>query len=95
MNVIVGLSYIFIGLSCLYQIWQTFVGVSIGMEVFKLKHDWSMILVDILIALLCSVLFIISVYSILFGITVLLGGTLLTQTYLKISTALTSGRLLL
>ena len=76
MNVIVGLSYIFIGLSCLYQIWQTFVGVSIGMEVFKLKHDWSMILVDILIALLCSVLFIISVYSILFGITVLIGGTL-------------------
>mgnify|MGYP003604774037 FL=1 len=76
MNIIVGLSYIFIGLSCLYQIWQTFVGVSIGMEVFKLKHDWSMILVDILIALLCSVLFIISVYSILFGITVLLGGTL-------------------
>ena len=76
MNIVVGLSYIFIGLSCLYQIWQTFVGVSIGMEVFKLKHDWSMILVDILIALLCSVLFIISVYSILFGITVLLGGTL-------------------
>ena len=76
MNIIVGLSYIFIGLSCLYQIWQTFVGVSIGMEVFKLKHDWSMIIVDILIALLCSVLFIISVYSILFGITVLLGGTL-------------------
>ena len=76
MNIIVGLSYIFIGLSCLYQIWQTFVGVSIGMEVFKLKHDWSMILVDILIALLCSVLFIISVYSILFGITVLIGGTL-------------------
>ena len=76
MNIIVGLSYIFIGLSCLYQIWQTFVGVSIGMEVFKLKHDWSMILVDILIALLCSVLFIISVYSILFGITVLLGGAL-------------------
>ena len=76
MNIIVGLSYIFIGLACLYGIWQTFVGVSIGMEVFKLKHDWSMILVDILIALLCSVLFIISVYSILFGITVLLGGTL-------------------
>ena len=76
MNIIVGLSYIFIGLSCLYQIWQRFVGVSIGMEVFKLKHDWSMILVDILIALLYSVLFIISVYSILFGITVLLGGTL-------------------
>ena len=76
MYIIVGLSYIFIGLSCLYQIWQTFVGVSIGMEVFKLKHDWSMILVDILIALLCFVLFIISVYSILFGITVLLGGTL-------------------
>ena len=76
MNIVVGLSYIFIGLSCLYQIWQTFVGVSIGMEVFKLKHDWSMILVDILIALLCSVLFIISVYSILFGITVLLGGAL-------------------
>ena len=76
MNIIVGLSYIFIGLDCLYQIWQTFVGVSVGVEVFKLKHDWSMILVDILIALLCSVLFIISVYSILFGITVLLGGTL-------------------
>ena len=76
MNIVVGLSYIFIGVSGLYQIWQTFVGVSIGMEVFKLKHDWSMILVDILIALLCSVLFIISVYSILFGITVLIGGTL-------------------
>ena len=76
MNVIVGLSYIFIGLACLYDIWQTFVGVSVGVEVFKLKHDWSMILVDILIALLCSVLFIISVYSILFGITVLIGGTL-------------------
>ena len=76
MNIIVGLSYIFIGLACLYQIWQTFVGVSVGVEVFKLKHDWSMILVDILIALLCSVLFIISVYSILFGITVLIGGTL-------------------
>ena len=76
MNVIVGLSYIFIGFACLYDIWQTFVGVSVGVEVFKLKHDWSMILVDILIALLCSVLFIISVYSILFGITVLIGGTL-------------------
>ena len=76
MNVIVGLSYIFIGLACLYDIWQTFVGVSVGVEVFKLKHDWSMILVDILIALLCSVLFIISVYSILLGITVLIGGTL-------------------
>ena len=76
MNVIVGLSYIFIGLACLYDIWQTFVGVSVGVEVFKLKHDWSMILVDILIALLCSVLFIISVYSILFGITTLLGGAL-------------------
>ena len=76
MNVIVGLSYIFIGLACLYDIWQTFVGVSVGVEVFKLKHDWSMILVDILIALLCSVLFIISVYSILFGIMVLIGGTL-------------------
>ncbi len=76
MNVIVGLSYIFIGLACLYDIWQTFVGVSVGVEVFKLKHDWSMILVDILIALLCSVLFIISVYSILFGITVLIGGIL-------------------
>ena len=76
MNVIVGLSFIFIGLACLYDIWQTFVGVSVGVEVFKLKHDWSMILVDILIALLCSVLFIISVYSILFGITVLIGGIL-------------------
>ena len=76
MNIVVGLSCIFIGLACLYDIWQTFVGVSVGVEVFKLKHDWSMILVDILIALLCSVLFIISVYSILFGITVLIGGTL-------------------
>ena len=72
MNVIVGLSYIFLGLACLYDIWQTFVGVSVGVEVFKLKHDWSMILVDILIALLCSVLFIISVYSTLLGITVLI-----------------------
>ena len=76
MYIFVGLSYIFIGVSGLYQIWQTFVGVSMGLEVFRMKHDRSMILVDILIALLCSVLFIISVYSILFGITVLIGGTL-------------------
>ena len=76
MNVIVGLSYIFIGLACLYDIWQTFVGVSVGVEVFKLKHDWSMILVDILIAILGMLLFVISVFAILAGITTLLGGTL-------------------
>ena len=76
MNVIVGLSYIFIGLSCLYQIWQTFVGVSIGMEVFHLKRTWSVLIVDLIIALLGVVLFVISVFSILTGITTLIGGTL-------------------
>jgi len=76
MNVIVGLSYIFIGVSGLYQIWQTFVGVSIGMEVFHLKRTWSVLVVDLIIALLGVVLFIISVFAILTGITTLLGGTL-------------------
>ena len=76
MNVIVGLSYIFIGVSGLYQIWQTFVGVSIGMEVFHLKRTWSVLVVDLIIALLGVVLFVISVFSILAGITTLLGGTL-------------------
>lgn len=76
MNVIVGLSYIFIGVSGLYQIWQTFVGVSIGMEVFHLERTWSVLVVDLIIALLCVVLFVISVFAILTGITTLLGGTL-------------------
>ena len=76
MNVIVGLSYIFIGVSGLYQIWQTFIGVSIGMEVFHLKRTWSVLVVDLIIALLGVVLFIISVFAILTGITTLLGGTL-------------------
>jgi len=76
MNIVVGLSYIFIGLACLYQIWQTFVGVSVGLEVFRMKHTWSMLVVDVLIALLGVVLFVISVFSILAGITTLLGGTL-------------------
>ena len=76
MNVIVGLSYIFIGVSGLYQIWQTFVGVSIGMEVFHLKRTWSVLVVDLIIALLGVVLFVISVFAILAGITTLLGGTL-------------------
>ena len=76
MNIIVGLSYIFIGVSCLYQIWQTFVGVSIGMEVFHLKRTWSVLVVDLIIALLGVVLFVISVFSILAGITTLIGGTL-------------------
>ena len=76
MNVIVGLSYIFIGVSCLYQIGQTFVGVSIGMEVFHLKRTWSVLVVDLIIALLGVVLFVISVFSILAGITTLIGGTL-------------------
>lgn len=76
MNIIVGLSYIFIGVSGLYQIWQTFVGVSIGMEVFHLKRTWSVLVVDLIIALLGVVLFVISVFSILAGITTLLGGTL-------------------
>ena len=76
MNVIVGLSYIFIGVSGLYQIWQTFVGVSIGMEVFHLKRTWSVLVVDLIIALLGVVLFVISVFSILAGITTLIGGTL-------------------
>ena len=76
MNVIVGLSYIFIGVSGLYQIWQTFIGVSIGMEVFHLKRTWSVLVVDLIIALLGVVLFVISVFSILAGITTLIGGTL-------------------
>ena len=76
MNVIVGLSYIFIGVSGLYQMWQTFVGVSIGMEVFHLKRTWSVLVVDLIIALLGVVLFVISVFSILAGITTLIGGTL-------------------
>ena len=75
MNVIVGLSYIFIGVSGLYQIWQTFVGVSIGMEVFHLKRTWSVLVVDLIIALLGVLLFVISVFAILNGITTLLGGT--------------------
>ena len=76
MNVIVGLSYIFLGISGLYQMWQTFVGVSIGMEVFHLKRTWSVLVVDLIIALLGVVLFVISVSAILAGITALIGGTL-------------------
>ena len=76
MNIIVGLSYIFIGVSGLYQIWQTFVGASIGMEVFHLKRTWSVLVVDLIIALLGVVLFVISVSAILAGITALIGGTL-------------------
>lgn len=75
MNIIVGLSYIFIGVSGLYEIWQTFVGVSIGLEVFRMKHDRSAFFVDVLIALLGTLLFVISVFAILAGITTLLGGT--------------------
>ena len=75
MNIIVGLSYIFIGVSSLYEIWQTFVGVSIGLEVFRMKHDRSAFFVDVLIALLGTLLFVISVFAILAGITTLLGGT--------------------
>ena len=76
MNVIVGLSYIFIGVSGLYQIWQTFIEVSMGLEVFRMKHDRSAFFVDVLIALLGTLLFVISVFAILAGITTLLGGTL-------------------
>ena len=76
MNVIVGLSYIFIGVSGLYQIWQTFIGVSMGLEVFRMKHDRSDFLVDVLIALLGTLLFVISALAIFTGITTLLGGTL-------------------
>ena len=76
MNVIVGLSYIFIGVSGLYQIWQTFIGVSMGLAVFRLKHDRSAFLVDVLIALLGTLLFVISALAIFTGITTLLGGTL-------------------
>ena len=76
MYIFVGLSYIFIGVSGLYQIWQTFVGVSIGMEVFHLNRTWSVLVVDLIIALLGVVLFVISVFSILAGITTLIGGVL-------------------
>ena len=76
MYIFVGLSYIFIGVSGLYQIWQTFVGVSMGLEVFRMKHDRSAFFVDVLIALLGTLLFVISVFAILAGITTLLGGAL-------------------
>lgn len=76
MVILTGLSYIFIGLVGLYQIWQTFVGVSIGMEVFHLKRTWSVLVVDLIIALLGVLLFVISVFSILTGIVTLIGGTL-------------------
>ena len=76
MNIIVGLSYIFIGVSGLYQIWQTFVGVSVGMEVFHLKRTWSVLVVDLMIAFLGVLLFVISVFAIVTGITTLIGGAL-------------------
>ncbi len=76
MNVIVGLSYIFIGVSGLYQIWQTFIGVTMKLEILRMKHTWDMFLVDILIGVLGVVLFVISVFAILAGITTLMGGTL-------------------
>lgn len=76
MNVIVGLSYIFLGVSGLYQMWTTFVGVSMGLEVFRMKHDRSAFFVDVLIALLGTLLFVISALAIFTGITTLLGGTL-------------------
>lgn len=76
MNILTGLSYIFIGLAGLYQIWQTFVGASVGLEVFRMKHTWSMLVVDVLVAILGVVLFVISVFSILTGIITLIGGTL-------------------
>ena len=76
MNVIVGLSYIFIGVSGLYQIWQTFIGVSMGLEVFRMKHDRSAFFVDVLIALLGTLLFVISALAIFTGITTLIGGVL-------------------
>ena len=76
MNVIVGLSYIFIGVSGLYQICQTFIGVSMGLEVFRMKHDRSAFFLGVLIALLGTLLFVISVFAIFAGITTLLGGAL-------------------
>ena len=75
MNIVVGLSYIFIGVSGLYQIWQTFIGVSMGLEVFRMKHNWSALFVDVLIGLLGTLLFVVSVFAILAGINALLGGT--------------------
>ena len=76
MNVIVGLSYIFIGVSGLYQIWQTFIGVTMKLEIVRMKHTWVMFFVDILIGVLGALLFVISVFAILAGITTLMGGTL-------------------
>lgn len=75
MNIITGLSYIVIGVSGLYQIWHTFIGVSMGLEVFRMKHDWSALFVDILIGLLGTLLFVVSVFAIFVGINALLGGT--------------------
>lgn len=76
MNIIVGLSYIFIGVSGLYQIWTTFIGVTMGLEVFRMKHDRSAFFLDVLIALLGTLLFVISALAIFTGITTLLGGRL-------------------
>lgn len=76
MNVIVGLSYIFIGVSGLYQIWTTFIGVTMELEILRMKHTWVMLLVDILIGVLGALLFVVSVFAILAGITTLIGGTL-------------------
>ena len=76
MSVIVGLSYIFIGVFGLYQIWTTFIGVTMELEILRMKHTWVMLLVDILIGVLGALLFVVSVFAILVGITTLLGGTL-------------------
>ena len=76
MNVIVGLSYIFIGLVGLYQIWKVFMSFSIELEILRMKHTWVMLFVDILIGVLGALLFVISVFAILAGITTLIGGTL-------------------
>ena len=76
MNIIVGLSYIFIGLVGLYQIWKVFMSFSIELEILRMKHTWVMLFVDILIGVLGALLFVASVFAILAGITSLLGGTL-------------------
>jgi len=76
MYVIVGLSYIFIGLVGLYQIWKVFMSFSIELEILRMKHTWVMLFVDILIGVLGALLFVISALAIFTGITTLLGGAL-------------------
>lgn len=76
MDIIVGLSYIFIGLVGLYQIWKVFMSFSIELEILRMKHTWVMLFVDILIGVLGALLFVVSVFAILAGITTLIGGTL-------------------